>query len=97
MAYCGPRGIPHSLFASWERADRDKALWWHIRQAQTCPSCGTHPDDWADDPWAFEAAPTHCRGCEVKGQADEDFEKHRKEYRRGTSIQLRRPPPAEEA
>lgn len=92
MGYCGPHGIPHSAFLSWDRDDRDKALWWHIHQLQACPGCGTRSEDWADDPHAYEAQPVHCRGCEVKAQGDEEFERHRKEFRRGTAMALRRPP-----
>lgn len=89
MAYCGPRGIPHDQFKSWSQHSQEAALWWARHQAERCPSCGTRPADFADDPHAFEAVPMHCRGCEIKAQADEAFERDRKSYRRGTTIQLR--------
>lgn len=90
MAYCGPRALPHSEFLSWRREDRDKALWWVIHERTRCSSCGTRPDEFEGDMNAFAAVPVHCRGCEIQAAADEEFEKHRKEYRRGTTIQLRR-------
>lgn len=97
MSYCAPRGIPHSLFLGrvveagepqWLDADRDKALWWLIHDRMTCPGCGTRPDEFENDPDAYIPEPHHCRGCEVKARGDEHFERHRKEYRRGTSMQL---------
>jgi hypothetical protein len=88
MAYCGPRGIAHSLFLSWSRDDRDAALWWQRHQAQTCPSCGTRPADFAEDRNAFVAEPWHCRGCEIKQSEEARFERAASEYRRGTTIRL---------
>jgi hypothetical protein len=96
MAYCAPRGIPHSHFLGgplqWTELDREKALWWLIHDRQRCPHCGTRPDEWDEkaggDRHAYRAEPHHCRGCEVKAGADEDFEKHRKEYPRGSSVRL---------
>jgi hypothetical protein len=74
----------------WLDADRDKALWWLIHDRQTCKGCGTRAEEWEDDSHAYVPEPYHCRGCEVSAGAAEQFEKHRKEYRRGTSMQLRR-------
>lgn len=65
-------------------------MWWLIHQRQTCPNCGTRPEEWKDDKDAYVPEARHCRGCEVKARADEDFERNRKKYRRGTTIQLRR-------
>lgn len=99
MEYCAPHGVPHSVFLGrvveagepqWLEADRSKALWWLIHQRQTCPNCATRPEDFADDPDAFVPEPHHCRGCEIKARGDEDFERNRKSYRRGTSMRLAR-------
>jgi hypothetical protein len=99
MDYCAPRGIPHSVFLGrvvgpgepvWLGADRDKALWWLIHDRQTCRGCGTRPEEWEDDLHAYVAAPHHCRGCEVRAAADEQFEKQSTQHRRGTSMRLRR-------
>jgi hypothetical protein len=88
MDYCGPRGIPHSTFLEWSASDRDKALWWLIHERERCPSCGTRPEEWTGDRDAYVPMPTTCRGCEVKAQGDEIFERHRKQYRRGTSMRM---------
>jgi hypothetical protein len=99
MEYAGPRGIPHSVFLGrvvgpgepqWLDADRDKAIWWMIHQRQACPECGTRPDEWADDPDAYVPEPHHCRGCEVAAQGEDYLERHRKKYRRGTTMRLKR-------
>lgn len=92
MEYCGPRGIPHSVFLGWDADDRDKALWWMIHQRQTCPGCGTRPKEFDEeaggDLHAYVAEPYFCRGCEIKAQGDEWFDRHQKEMRRGTSMRL---------
>lgn len=60
--------IPHSEFLSWDKADRDKAIWQEIRQAETCPNCGTRPDEWDPDKGgdrrAYVAKLDTCRGCQ---------------------------------
>lgn len=74
MAYCGPRGIPLSVFLEWDAADQDAALAWSSSEAQKCPGCGTHPEDWRDDDQAFHAHNIMCPGCArraVAGKADE--------------------------
>lgn len=99
MQYCGPRGIPHSVLLGrivgpndplWLDSDREKAVWWATYQAQTCPDCGTRPDEWTDDPNAFAPEPHFCRGCEVAAQGNDHLEKHKKSYRRGTTMRLKR-------
>jgi RNA polymerase subunit RPABC4/transcription elongation factor Spt4 len=88
MGYCGPRGIAHSTFLAWSPSDRDKALWWLIHDRQTCPGCGTRAEEWEGDRDAYVPEAHHCRGCEVKASADEWFERHRGEFRRGSSMRL---------
>lgn len=98
MGYCGPRGIPHSHFLGgpprWDPDDRDKALAWHLHELERCPSCGTRPEEWdperGGDRNAYVGEARHCRGCEVKAQADDELEHHRSEYPRGTDMVLRR-------
>lgn len=69
MDYCGPAGIPHSRFLTWDKDDRDKALWWQIHRAQACPSCGTRPEEWdpdqGGDDFAYTFRIRSCRGCET--------------------------------
>lgn len=45
MAYCGPQGIPLSVFLSWSRQDQEAALAWQQYEARRCGSCGSHPDE----------------------------------------------------
>lgn len=63
MAYCGPRGIPLSTFLRWEPDDQHAALDWAAFEGARCPKCGTHPDEWADDRFAYHAHLTQCKGC----------------------------------
>jgi hypothetical protein len=73
MAYCGPRGIPLSVFLGravrpgedpqWLPSDRDDALAWQAFENRRCRSCGTHPDEWAEDKMAYHAHLHECRGC----------------------------------
>ncbi|HKN38787.1 MAG TPA: hypothetical protein VJ456_06740 [Acidimicrobiia bacterium] len=72
MAYCGPRGIPHSVFLGrvvgpddpqWLPSDREDAMAWSAHEARRCKHCGTHPEEWAEDGMAYHAHMTACRGC----------------------------------
>jgi hypothetical protein len=74
MAYCGPRGIALSTFLRWAQADQDAALEWAAHEARRCGTCGTHPDDWADDPHAHHAhLSEQCPGCLVKHRRTEQL------------------------
>jgi hypothetical protein len=66
MAYCGPRGLPLSQFLRWSHADQDAALDWQVYEAGRCRGCGTHPDEWAGDRYAFHAHFEQCPGCKEK-------------------------------
>lgn len=74
MAVCAAYGIPHSEFLGWRASDRDKAIWWHIRQQETCPSCGTRPEEWDPDRGghrrAYVARKRRCHGCAAKQQVE---------------------------
>jgi hypothetical protein len=63
MAYCGPRGIALSDFLRWSRKDQEAALEWATFEARRCRSCGTHPDEWAEDRLAYHAHLHGCPGC----------------------------------
>ena len=69
LAVCASYGMPHSAFLAWSHADRDKAIWWHIRQRQTCPGCGTRAEEWDErlggHRHAYDPREVRCRGCEV--------------------------------
>lgn len=72
MAYCGPRGIPYSVFMGrvvgvdgqqWLPSDREAALAWEAFESRRCKSCGTHPEEWSADKLAYHAHLMECRGC----------------------------------
>lgn len=92
MAVCAAYGIPHSMFLSWRPTDRDKAVWWHIRQQEACPSCGTRPDEW--DPergghrHAYIARKKRCYGCEQKQQVEASIDPEKEG--RGVHVVLER-------
>lgn len=72
MAVCADYRIPHSVFLAWDKSDRDKAIWWHVRQREACPSCGTRRDEWDPEKGgredAYVAAARRCKGCEAIGK-----------------------------
>ncbi|NUR28508.1 MAG: hypothetical protein HOV83_22160 [Catenulispora sp.] len=82
MAYCGPRGIPLSVFLGravgpsdpqWLPDDRDAALGWAEFEGRRCKNCGTHPEEWADDKYAYHAHLTECIGCrQQQRRAEQD-------------------------
>lgn len=59
-----PLGIPHSRFLSWDPDDQDKALAWRRYQSELCTGCGTHPDEWDENPDAYFGDFYTCPGCE---------------------------------
>jgi len=64
MAYCGPRALALSDFLRWAQKDQDAALEWSAYESRRCRSCGTHPDEWADDRFAYHAHLSQCKGCQ---------------------------------
>lgn len=81
----------HSEFLAADQADRDKAIWWHIRDMQTCRSCGTREEEW--DPaqggnrHAYGAEIYRCRGCEVRQMAEES---DLSVYGKGIQVRMRK-------
>lgn len=68
MAVCHHYRIRHSEFLSWSDDDRAKAMWWMVRERQTCSGCGTRREEWIgpdDKPHldAYEAKAQLCYGC----------------------------------
>lgn len=67
LAVCHHYRISHSQFLSWSQDNRDKAIWWLVRQGETCPGCGTREEEW--DPQhgggldAYTATVQLCHGC----------------------------------
>lgn len=68
MAVCAAYQVPHSQFLGWDKPDRDKAIWWHIRSNEACGSCGTRRAEWDPEQGghgeAYVATPSRCPGCE---------------------------------
>lgn len=98
MAVCAVYRMPHSAFLGWDPVDRDKAIWWQIRQSETCRSCGTRPEEWdpnrGGDYNAYEPDVATCRGCELKAPMQDQIDKGvGTRYRRGSYVVLRPPGP----
>lgn len=84
--------IPHSEFLSWDASDRDKAIWWHLQQRNTCSRCGTRPEEWSSERGghrhAYVATETICRGCQVLEAATDAVQKDKGPRERGLHIAL---------
>jgi hypothetical protein len=92
MAYCGPRGIPLSVFLSWAPDDQAAALAWQADEASRCPNCRTAEWEWAEDPNAYETETRVCPGCMRVHEASKASEDHRRQVG-GVHVLLRRPVP----
>ena len=94
MAVCSEYRISHHEFLGWPQVSRDKAIWWHIREAQTCKNCGTREEEWdpdrGGDRYAYGAEIRRCRGCEVKQMGEEGVSGNVAEYGRGIYIAMRK-------
>lgn len=71
MGYCGPRGIELDAFLRWSPRSQEAALEWAAYESQRCRSCGSHPEDWAEDPLAHHAHLIQCKGCQARERASE--------------------------
>ena len=64
--------------------DRDKAIWQYLREKQTCPHCGTRPEEWDPDAGgrrdAYVAALTECEGCVVRLRGERDHQTELQEF-----------------
>lgn len=74
MAVASEYRLMHSEFLEKDQLDRDKAIWWYLRQKETCPQCGTREVEWDPEQGgnvhAYGAEVRRCRGCEVKQMAE---------------------------
>lgn len=87
MDYCGPQGIPHSVFLKWKEEDQDKALAWVVHNRLKCGRCGTVTSDWLDEagmdrePPPYVAVTELCVGCQIlKDRIGEIPEEMRSQY-----------------
>lgn len=91
MAVAHEYRLMHSEFLDRSQLDRDKAIWWHLRQKETCSQCGTREIEWDPEQGgnrhAYGAEIKRCRGCEVKQQAEES---DLSGFGRGIYISMRR-------
>jgi hypothetical protein len=87
MAVCSAYRIRHSEFLRWDPDDREKAITWHVRQAEACPGCGTRPEEWETSHNAYVAEKRRCRGCEIRQQAEASVDE---QDGRGVHIVLRK-------
>ena len=81
MDYCGPRGLPHSEFKTWDPLDQAKALSWTRREQEKCGGCGIHPEVWdlerGGHPDALHLESRLCRTCEISETSRKDYESSR--------------------
>jgi hypothetical protein len=74
MNYCGPRGIELDAFLRWSQRSQDAALEWAAYEGRRCQGCGTHPDEWAEDRYAYHAhLSSQCLGCLAAHRLNERF------------------------
>jgi hypothetical protein len=88
LEVCHDYKIPHSEFLSWSQDDRDKAIWMHVRNKQTCGRCGTRAEEWDPEQGghrhAYLAQADVCRGC----QALEARENAMTDEQRGAGVHI---------
>lgn len=93
MAVCAQvYRIPHSQFLAWPKDDRDKAIWWYVRERDRCGQCGTRGAEWDETRGGNRNAYTptlrRCRGCELV--AAEQDKSRGKPVGRGVYVTLTR-------
>lgn len=82
MDYCGPLGIPRSVFLGrtvedgepyWTKTDVDWALSWQQVKNETCQGCGQSLVESTDIEFqgAFDVETVVCHGCAEKEKAHE--------------------------
>ena len=102
MELCHAYGLPNSQFTGagdgrWTALDRAKAMAYLAYQRSVCETCGTRAAEWDEsqggDLNAYAGTVAHCRGCEVRAQMQEQFEKAPKgSFRRGSYVTMIRNP-----
>lgn len=79
LRLCRDMGIPHSRFLSWPELDQDKAIALVRVEADTCPGCGTRPEEWepaqGGDRNAYVATVHVCPGCQARGDAEREMQR----------------------
>lgn len=99
MAYCGPLGIPHSVFLGWDELDQDKAIAWLSFEKSKCNGCNTFPSEYLDSEGRMAYPPPYvvsseiCYGCVlIKEKNDEIGDRNE-----GISLRMTRNPLYEES
>jgi hypothetical protein len=71
--------LPHSYLLGgaleWDQDDRDKLMAFLLEQGDYCSMCGTHGWEWEEDPYAYEATISYCKGCAIKDMSQEEADK----------------------
>lgn len=84
--------IPHSEFLEWDKQDRDKATWHHIRERSRCKGCGTLPEEWDEtrggSRHAYAVAERRCTGCQMLESLREKVAKRPAIHTRGVQVFL---------
>lgn len=92
MTVCADYRIAHSKFLSWPKQDRDKAIWWHVRERDRCPSCGTRGAEWDERRGghrnAYAPRLQRCRGCELVASEQERIKNKLSGLGRGVFVTL---------
>lgn len=92
MAVCAHYRIPHSAFLSWPKPDRDKAIWWHVRDRDRCGQCGTRSAEWDERRGghrnAYRPELRRCRGCELVAAEQERLKNRTSGVGRGVYVTL---------
>jgi hypothetical protein len=85
VGYCYDVGVPHSEYLErWSPEDRAKVAAVALEKSSACPSCGTQPYEWDEDPDAYVAINITCPGCMRREIMQEDDTPKVK----GTSVRL---------
>lgn len=74
--------ISHTEFLSWDEGDRQKALAWELRKRQTCPNCGTRPDEWQGGERLYKPDVIQCIGCRELSNVQKSVSGTAREYSR---------------
>lgn len=85
VAYCYDHGLPYSEYLDrWSQEDRAILGAYALERGMTCPTCGTAPHEWEEDPDAYVAINLNCPGCMRREVMLEDDTPKPK----GTSVRL---------
>ncbi|WP_424216023.1 hypothetical protein ACN20G_28155 (plasmid) [Streptomyces sp. BI20] len=103
MAYCGPRGIPYSVFmgravaageGAWTEDDTALAVEWQRIQDETCAGCGQPLSESLEDDGGFVTELIRCHGCKAREERVAELAEA-EQPRHGVKVLVRQLPPDE--